>query len=754
MPQLLLLFLILLVLGSFIFIQYRKHHKANKLYNQAKELEKKDTQNPYDIKKLKEALAVYKQCSKLVNHPEFIKAANQCQKKIDDRLRFKNLLSEGREKAKSNYFREALHNFTQAKKLFVTKELEDEISKCQQSIEQQENYEKILVQSAQTARQGQFEAAINLLKPALDQFYREDGQQLLTKLEQVIRAKDLYKLGLIAEKKGDVRDATTNYKQALDLLPEFTECKIRLGLINVQHSPQQTVTYLEKIEGEQAAYIRGFAYAQLGNWQQANREWRSISKVSVEVQCHALKNLAERDRLSQIKEIESTVDNKDFEIAKTLSLEFINKFGSEPTVQQNLENHIQPLLERQIWEAQDWQKIATKTEQIWLEQQDINSLHNWAVATYYQTQTNSSKLANFIIAWSTALANIKHNPTLQNVPWLGSNSIDIKDVSAKLKQILENAIDAVKDEDIEEYLKLRDIYRRDMVTLSLIKQNNCGARTKHQLFILPGCYQRFHNHLPKISFPAEVWGALYTDWGKAVAACHEGDTARATKIKPSNNPTSETERFANCFVSYHEGCHYLQNLEWRKAIKPLQQTKSEIKAKSDWCKEIDRLCEAQRKKINDFDEHLQFSKFWYELVGSQPSRSYFAEYKARKIADKLSNEEINFQQGLKELQDIKGIDPNNSFILNFIETVEIQVELEKIARAMKREFREAIRIAKQSRHEQVRFRVAEICINILLEGSQNRDLDFDAMYQFAKWASELCPHEPAFMPIYSKLGIY
>ena len=229
---------------------------------------------------------------------------------------------------------------------------------------------------------------------------------------------------------------------------------------------------------------------------------------------------------------------------------------------------------------------------------------------------------------------------------------------------MENAIDAVKDDDINEYLKLRDIYRREMVTLSLIQQNNSGMRIKQQLFILPGCYQRFRNHLPGISFPGSVWGALYTDWGLAVAACHEGDTARAIKIKPSKTSSFDVDNFAYCFVSYHEGCHYLQNLEWRKAINPLQQAQSNIKAKSDWCKEIDRLCELQVQKLKDFDEHLQFSKFWYELIDSKPSRSYLAEYRGRKVADKISNKEINLEQGLRELQKIKNIEPNNSFILN------------------------------------------------------------------------------------------
>ena len=391
-----------------------------------------------------------------------------------------------------------------------------------------------------------------------------------------------------------------------------------------------------------------------------------------------------------------------------------------------------------------------------MEQQDINSLHNWAVASYYLSQTDSSELANFIIAWSTALANIEQNPTLQNVPWLGSNSINVEDVSAKLKQILENAIDAVKDSNIDKYLKLRDIYRREMVSLSLIHQNDCGMKIKQQLFILPGCYQRFHNRIPETKLPAQIWGALYTDWGLAVAACHEADTARAIKIKPNKNPASEADNFAYCFVSYHEGCYYLQNLEWRKAIKPLQQAKPKIKAKSDWRKEIDRLCELQRKKINDFDEHLQFSKFWYELIDSQPSKSYFAEQSAIQVGLKIDDKKISLQQGLDELRKIRNnIDRNNATTLDLIEKVEYSLAAEKIDRLLKdNQYEEAIRVAKQSQNEAIRFKLAEIFIDVLLSGSENRSLDFDGMYQLAKWAYQLCPHEPVFMPIYRELGIY
>ena len=704
--------------------------------------------NQIKQKQFKEAIDSFTEAEKLFSTSDYQQEINNC--KI-----FLRLVDTGNNQIKRQQFKEALNSFTKAEKLFSTPELRRQISKCKEETKKQENYEQVLKTSRQEAKQGKFQEAIDLIKPALNKLSREDGQQLLAKLEKVIRAKELYKSGLIAEQTGKLDKAKLDYAKAINFLPELIECKIRLSIILAKENPKQAISYLKGIEGEQAAYIRGFAYYQLGDWQQTKREWKHIHNDAIDSQSEIIKSLEERDRLLKIKEISSAVDSKNFEIAKTLSLEFIARFGSEPTIQQNLENHIQSLLERQIWESKNWQQITAKTEQIWLEQQDIKFLHNWAIANSYQAQTNPNKLPDFIIAWSTALANIEHNPTLQNIPWLGSNTVNTKDVSVKLKQILENAIDAVKDSNINEYLKLRDIYRREMVALSLVKQDNCGVRIKQQLLILPGCYQRFRNYLPGIRFPGSVWGALYTDWGLAVAACHEGDTARAIKIKPSKTSSSDVDNFAYCFVSYHEGCHYLQNLQWRKAIKPLKIAKPEITAKSDWCREIDRLCEAQRQKLDDLEEHLQFSKFWYELLDSQAARSYFAEYKALQIGIKLDDKVVSLQEGLDELQTLQNIAPNNSFILDLIQKVEINLELEKIDRLWQHSLYEmAVSVAKQSRHEKVRFAVAEVCINILLENSQSHNLDFDAMYQLAKWASELCPYEPAFMPIYSRLGVY
>ena len=123
---------------------------------------------------------------------------------------------------------------------------------------------------------------------------------------------------------------------------------------------------------------------------------------------------------------------------------------------------------------------------------------------------------------------------------------------------------------------------------------------------------------------------------------------------------------------------------------------------------------------------------------------------------KIDDKKIGLQQGLDELRKIRNsIDRNNATTLNLIEKVEYTLAAEKIDRLLQQnQYEEAIRVAKQSQNEAIRYRLAEIFIDVLLKGTENRSLNFEGMYQLAKWAYQLCPHEPVFMPIYRELGIY
>lgn len=74
---------------------------------------------------------------------------------------------------------------------------------------------------------------------------------------------------------------------------------------------------------------------------------------------------------------------------------------------------------------------------------------------------------------------------------------------------------------------------------------------------------------------------------------------------------------------------------------------------------------------------------------------------------------------------------------------------------MKRsEFEEAVRKAKHSRHEQVRFKVAEFFIDILINGVNSGDLtNHQTIQQLGRWAYEICPDEPAFQEVYRSLRL-
>lgn len=678
---------------------------------------------------------------------------------IQDHNDSKILLSEAREESNQKFFRQALGILLKAQFLSDSKEIQIEINNCRVRIKDQNNYEYILAKSKQLASDEKFQEAINLFSPALSQFYRTDGRVWLTKLEKlakIAKGKEYFIDGLKLEKQGMLDLARDRYQQATKLTPELTDYRIRLGIVATKSNNfAEALLHLQGISGEQAAYFRGFAHAQQRNWQQADREWQSSSSKSVQAQRQSLSILAQRERLAIVNQIEQLVDRGNLDLAKSTSLEFIRKFGVDHLVENNLKEHIQPLIETQIWKTQDWEKIAVKAESLWIESQDLNSLHNWAVSTYYQAQVNPNKLVDLIVAWSTALVNINADPSLKDLPWLKNKALDLRQISTSLTELLERSIDTVKDKNIKEYLQLRDCYRWESVAIRSIESSpDMGVRVK-QVILAPGCYQRYLNRLPKVNLSADLEGALYTNRGKVVAACMEGDLDRALKIKKGIAIYSDAERFADSFISYHEACYYFQKYQWRKAINILKQIQKIIRASDSYSQEIDRLCVLQRKQLENFNEHLEFAKSWYDLLESKPSRSYVTEYRAREIADKLANEKIGTRQALSELNLIKKIDACNPVLLDLIEKVEFSEELEQLDRLLKsNQFEQLLQRAKRSTNHKIRFATAEIFIDMLINGANQKCLNHEEIYQLGYWAYQLCPHEPAFMEIYRSLNIY
>ncbi|MCC5601290.1 peptidase M, neutral zinc metallopeptidase site [Nostoc favosum] len=729
--------------------------EVDKLAANAKTFLKQDTGDPLETQALASAIAIYQRCTKILHDDRISRVIKQCQKELQRRQQFLSLVTQAQSQAENLFYKNAIAVYREAEKLYSTEFLRQAIAASIAQVQQEEIYNAAFQKVQQAESEGRLQGAIALLKNALTKFSRSDGLDLLQKLQKTLKGREQFRQGLAAEKAGDFKAAASLYKNAKLLLPNSTYCQIRLALVAIKTQAWATaLNHLEAIPGEQAAYLRGFAYAQQEDLQVAYKEWLGLSTANIAKQREILKNLSQRQRLLRLQNIEQLVKAENWEKAKAESTQFLRKFGSHPLVEKNLKEHIQPRLEAELWKDKDWRIIAEKTEKAWISQPNITTLHNLAVANYYLAQTSPINLLNLIFYLSTALANITEDPSLQDVPWLENKPVEFTSVSLELKRRIATAIDTLKDTNIINYLNLRDRYRLEVVSLNLMGEPSKWGMKIKDVFITPGCYQHY---LPqwqgifdnKIHANQKILNSLYTNWGLAMAACLEGDYQRAIQLKPSTTDKSDIAAFAQKFVAYHEGSYQLQQQKWREAIIPLEQAKPEIQASQDWQQEINRLCGLQRQAISEFQEHLEFAQFWYDLLESRDARSYLAEYKAEQIRKQIASEQISLATALRELQKIKQIDNQNPIVIDLIQRIEFNQEVELIDNLLKKsKFEEAVQRAKESQHQRIRNIVSDICIEILAKGFQNRDLGFEDIYQLGYWAYELCPDDPNVQEVY------
>ena len=732
--------------------------EADNLAVTANILLKKDYGDPWETQHITNALALYQECIKIIHDRQILQAINQCQQEIQRRQHYQTLVNKAQSQAENKYFQNAIAVYQEAEKLYSTEALQQAMKAAKSQVAQETIYESTLQTAKQAQNQGRLKGAIALLETAVNNFPRSDGRQLLEELQQTIKGREKFRQGLAAEKANDFKAATSLYETAKMLLPNPTDCQIRLGIVAIKTENWAiALSHLIDLPGEQAAYLRGFVYAQQENLQQAYREWQGLSATEIPeitVQREILNSLAQRKRLLLIQNIEQSVKAENLDLAKTTSEEFIQKFGFDPLVEKNLNEHIQPRIEVGLWQNSNQRNLATQLEKIWVAQPNITTLHNWAVATYYCDRSNFNNISDLIIALSTALANLTEDPTLKDVLWLGNQPVDFTFISLELKRRLEAAIDTYKDIDIQNYLTLRDRYRLEIVALKFMGEPSQRGMKVNNVFITPSCYQHYISYwrdtvVERIDSSQQIFRSLYTVWGLAVAACLEGDHQRAIQLKPSTKITNNIERFAQQFVAYHEGCHYLNQKQWHHAITPFKEAQSEIRINQDWQQEIDRLAGLQRQAISEIAEHLEFAQCWYEILESQAAKSYLAEYKAENIREQITQRQISLNQALQELEEIKKLDAQNPIVLDLIVMSEFQQELEAIEKLLKNhKLDEAVKLAKKSQQQRIRHIVADICLEVLIKGFHNGDLDFKDIYDLGQWAYELCPEEEKVQKIY------
>lgn len=483
-------------------------------------------------------------------------------------------------------------------------------------------YEAAWQRSHWLATEGRFQEAIALLEPLEKQSRRLPGRALLSKLQQIVEGKNCFQLGQLAEQAGNFEVALQHYENAATVAPEWQgECCLRRGLIAIKlENWSEAIAQVEGIAGEQAAYIRGFALARQGNTAAAKREWRSLSHPDIQRQCQSLQVSQDGDRAAAQRAIQHQVKRENWDAAASSSRKFLDFFGPDPLVRGNLDRHILPHLERELWQHQDWPRLANLTAEIWWERFDPASLHNWAIAAYYRASLDPQQSDSAIIAGSTAIANLHRDPALQKIPWLEEQTIDLAAVASQLQHRLEALVASSTDSD-----RLKMLFNLEKTALNLMGTPPTDGVRVQDLWITPGCFLNYRDRLPPSPLPEGLLGTLYTPWWRSILACLEGNRLQAMQLRPIQPPTNTVETFARQFLSYHEGCYYLQPggyPRWREAIAPLQQAQSLIQASPQWQTELDRLCESQCKILWQAEDRLQFARFWHNLFNSILARNY------------------------------------------------------------------------------------------------------------------------------------
>lgn len=750
-----------------------KINEFNQMQAQAEQIINKDVKNPFTTNLLSEALIIY-QKSQQLNYSEIVVAKiSDITLEIDKRNYFQLLVKQGEESGKELFLKESLAKFTEAQNLFNHPKLAQSIKTCVAKIKYEEEYEQFLIHANKLAQAGNFQKAMEVIKPVFTKFPRYDGKEFIAKLQQIINSKICFHAGLLAEKNSDLETAKTKYQEAIMLLPQLEQCWIRLNIVEIKNQNYiQVLSNLTNINNPTAAYLRGYIYAQQGNFTQADQEWRIYADDFMQKQRELLLNLSQRQKLVFMQSIENLVNRGELEEARKFSLGFLQQYGYENLVMNNLNNHIEPAILNRKWQTNDWDKLTRECEKQWREKQDIISLHNWAIATYYHSQIDISKLRELIISWSIAVTNIHHNPIWQNIIWLDHHHINFPEIINKIQRLLENRIENIKENNLQEYLYLRDLYRRETTYWNLIKLGEHPTKSSsliiNNLLISPaGSYyvnhNYFQNHLQLINYENydnQLCKTLYTDWGLAIAACIQGDIERAINIKPPKSPHLEIEKYAHSWLCYHEGCYYLQNDDnWYKAAPVLKQAKNLILVNSEWNKQLDYIFDQKRRQINNttnnLSEHLTLSQLWFDLLNSQKAKGYLAEIKAEEVREQIIAEKISLKEALRKLQEIKKIDANNPVTIDLIDKTEYLIEKDEILSMLQNNnFDSAVQFAKKSRHPEILHFLTEICLEILINGIKSNSLSIYDIIRLCNWAYQLSPNDPTVREIRYRLEIF
>jgi hypothetical protein len=660
----------------------RRIEQVERLIQQAKAAINQDSYDPFNTDMLLKAIEYNWESYELIKNSSCLYAVDNIQIEVDRRHQFQSLFQTATDDIQHKQFRQALTNLFLAQELYTPQRLVESIAECQEYIQTEDIYLQSLSAAKTLSYAGKFDDALLLVNDAVAKFPNAEGESLQFRLNRVIAAKEELKLGKIEQKIGNLTTAKSHYSAALILIPEWSDPKFRLTMVEAQLAEtDEGLDRLAEIDRPNVKYLVGLLYAQRQQYRKAESVWSKLTEIGFFLENQdLLKEYSQiRSNIPQAKshliqsQIQQLVEQGDFEQARVVSLDFVDRFNRNLLVENNLTNCILPNIEAKVWNTKEWDKIAVCARDQWSNTRDIRTLHNWAVALYYSTQIDDN-IEELIIAWATAIANINLDPSLHNLSWLETKSISSLEIGDKLWQLLEQRIETIKDLDLPRYLHLRDLYRQEFWAIKLSSLEANAEIIVNGLRISPGCYQRYYSQIT-FSKEAEVWRTLYTSRGILVAAYLAGDSARAKTIEVSleadsnrkkrykySNYSDNLEQFVSCFLLYQEGYYYLQQGDLQSGQVPLNSIKNAIHRYNEWHEQIEQLCIKYRSKISGLDENLKFAQFWYDLLGSPESENYLVEYRALNIQYKWGNLEISDSDLFCELQELLGNYPEHLVI--------------------------------------------------------------------------------------------
>lgn len=719
------------------------------------------------------ALKIYEICNREVFKEAFQDAQIRCQSNLKKTQIFWKLYDQANGWFEQRYFTKAYSIYLQAQALFEIPNLLVAMKKCQEMMSIERQYENTLLDANESAISGDFQRAYQKVTIAYQDFPRSDGDRYRVKLESAIKIQNPMQSALIAEKQEDWQSAIQIYKEILQLAPSFREAQFRLIVVylkctQIDEAKHGMASLTSSSEEQRLSYLAGFALASEKYFQQAHQKWLDIDEAKS--QRSVLTKIEKWEQAIHQQEIECSVNNGNLSKARELSIQFIEIFGDQAGVLRNLKEHIEPRIENEIWASSDWELLSQKSEIAWLDHQDIASLHNWAVACLNRVKSQED-FANFasdvlledcITSNMTALANLGCNPSLHKVTWLDVNENVLSDLFESVTSLIETYLELAKKNSLEQYLRLRDLYRLDSVALKLIRECKQQGATCKGLTLLPSCINRYRNELSDLILPCEVSiHTLYSTWGLAVAACLEGDIERALEIQPKQDPILLEEIWGHKLIMFYKGIFLLSQGDWNEAFETFHVAKDLIQEKEEWLNQIDKLCAEQRKQLNrteggekeEITLNLQFGNYWFDLLKSHASKTNLVEVNVESIRFQIAKDSLSLKKGLEKLSDLKKIDAEVPILIDLIERIETAIEIDDIFRMIRsNRIEAAVGKAKYSSNGAVRLKVAEFLIEILIEGSHRNNLAPTEIFEIGRWAYEICPNESAFRPIYEQLG--